>query len=236
MLDDLFERRDGCPFFRNLPAVEETVTLAGRTFQLACLRDAAELLDHPDYAKKFVEEDKAPYGMELWPAAPMLAEYILNGEDGGGRSAIDLGCGLGLVSMAATIKGWDIVASDYDPDALRFCRYNAAMNGVNIPHYQLLDWNCPPTDRKYDRVFGSDVLYQLVDHVPILTCLGQLVTPRGQALLADPYRGVADRFAALAHDHGFDVTLHETQISFRTRGTIRGRIFELRPMLIAGRA
>jgi predicted nicotinamide N-methyase len=225
---ELFEHKDGRRCFRDLAVVDETVVAGGRAFRLAGLRDAADLLDHPDYAKRFVEEDKAPYGMELWPAAPMLAEYILNGDDGGERAALDLGCGLGLVAMAAAIKGWDVFASDYDPDALRFCQYNASINGVTIPHYQLLDWNRPPMDRTFDRIFGSDVLYQLVDHEPILRCVKQLLAGGGIALLADPYRGVADRFAALAGSHGFSVETMETTAPFRGNAARRGRIFRLR--------
>ncbi len=71
-MEGLFEGRPGDLRFRGLPVHEEAVVVAGRTFRLAGLRDAADLLDQPDYAKKFVEEDRAPYGMELWPAAPML--------------------------------------------------------------------------------------------------------------------------------------------------------------------
>ena len=55
--------------------------------------DAADLLDEPDYAKRFLDDDCAPYGLELWPAAVMLAEYILQNDSNHVGRAIEIGCG-----------------------------------------------------------------------------------------------------------------------------------------------
>ena len=225
--ESIFEWIDGVPFFRGLRVEHETITVAGRCFLIAGLRDAADLLDHEDFARHFLNDDRAPYGMELWPAAPMMAEFILNGEEGRGRSAIEIGCGLALVSMAATLKGWDIVAADHEPASLDFARYNADINNVSIPCYETLNWHDPPKDRRFERIFGADILYQISDHVPILRCLAAMMAEGGQALIADPHRGVADRFESLARENGFAVEVLPTGFTFRTRGEIKGRIFRL---------
>ncbi len=227
-LDTLLEWIDGAAYFRGLPVERRSVTVAGRAIKIVGLKDAADLLELPEFAKRFLEDDRAPYGVELWPAALMLAEHILNGEDGAGTRAIEIGCGLGIVSMAAAIKGWRVDATDCDPTALHFAEYNAAINRADIEAFECLDWHDPPAGERFDRVFGADVLYELKDHVPVIKCVDCLLTTDGVALLADPNRGVADRFASLVRDHGFDVQLvpaSETNVRDRP---VNGRIFTLR--------
>src|SRR5262245_27625774 len=101
--DKLFTWVGGLRHFRGLPVEEHVIRVADRSFKIASMRDAAGLLDDPEYGKRFVEQDVAPYGLELWPAAGMMAECILKGEPGVARSVLDLGCGLALVSMAAKV-------------------------------------------------------------------------------------------------------------------------------------
>jgi predicted nicotinamide N-methyase len=203
------------------------VHATGRTFEIAGLKDAADLLDQPDFARRFVEDDVAPYGLELWPASVMLAEHILCGEEGNGKRAIELGCGLGLVAIAAALKGWQVTATDNDPTSLRFAQYNAAVNGADIASFEPLDWHDPPTERCFDRVFGADLLYQATDHAPILRCIHGLLAGGGTALLADPHRGVADGFESKARDQSFDVHLIPTAATIGGR-QVRGRLFLLR--------
>ncbi|MBI4719210.1 MAG: methyltransferase domain-containing protein [Planctomycetes bacterium] len=225
---DLFTWEDGRAYFRGHSVEHGNISFAGLPFRIARLKDAAALLDEPDFAQRFVEEDRAPYGVELWPGALMLAEHILNGEDGHGRSALELGCGLGLVSLAAARKGWHITATDYEPIPLEFARYNAALNDAPVAAFELLDWNHPPVGRRVERIFGADILYQLVDHEPILRCIAALMAPGGSAWLSDPFRGVADRVAALAEAHGFQVLLLPAIACAGSKeSAIQGRLFVL---------
>ena len=224
----LFDWRDGVACFRGLRAEHRVVSVGGNTFQLAALEDAADLLDEPDFAKWFLEEDRAPYGLELWPAAIMLAEHILLNGRNAGRQAIELGCGVALVSIAAARAGWRVIATDHEPISLRFAEYNAALNNPGIEAYELLDWHHPPKGRRFERVLAADVLYQLVDHHPLLRCLDALLSPTGEALVADPNRGVADRFPAMAKSHGFEITVRAAAAPGPTGKPVEGRIFRLR--------
>lgn len=223
----LFDWIDGVPYFRGLRVERYTLRLNGRSFKIVGLNDAADLLDHDDYAKRFLDEDVAPYGLELWPAARMLAEHVLAGEDGKGRSAVELGCGLGLVSIAAALKGWQVVTTDNEPTSLRFAQHNAELNHVDIAGFETLDWHQPPPNRRFHRVFAADVLYQLVDHQPVLTCVQTLLAPNGLALIADPNRGVADRFAMLAEEHGFNVHTTMATAPSPDGKLVNGRLYEL---------
>ena len=218
---------DGVPHFRGLKIETRSIEIGPTRFQILALEDAASLLDEPDFAKQFIEEDRAPYGMELWPAATMLAEHILMNDPGHDREALELGAGLGLVAMAATRAGWRVHLSDHESTSLQFAAYNAALNEIEIHDYAMLDWHHPPADMQYPRIFAADVLYQLVDHTPILKCIGVLLDADGAALIVDPCRGVADRFAELATEHGFHVELIETAATNQRDEPVRGRIFRL---------
>lgn len=224
----LFEWVEGEPRFRELPVKRDVVRVASREFRIARMHDPAALLDHPDFAHRFLEDNQAPYGLELWPSSLMLAEIVLTGEAGDGRRAVDLGCGLGLVSMAAQQAGWHITATDNEPTSLRFTEYNTEANEIRLDAIEPLDWREPPSDRKYDRVFGADLLYELVNHAPLLSCIERLLAPGGVALIVDPNRGVADPFASTARDYGFEVEVNATSKQSVDDCEASGRLFRMR--------
>lgn len=56
---------------------------------------------------------------------------------GGGRSFLDIGCGSGILAIAARKLGFKPVkAFDNDPDAVRIGRENAAENGVEVDFFE----------------------------------------------------------------------------------------------------
>ncbi len=219
---------DGTPHFRGLRVVQRGVEIEGELFAIDALLDAADLLDQPDVAARFLKEDLAPYGLELWPSARMLAAYILREGPGDGRSAIEIGAGLGLPSFAAARAGWRVTLTDNEPMALQFAIRNARLNGVTLDAVAALDWRHPATGRVFDRVYAADVLYQLVDHAPLLRCIDALLAPGGTAVVVDPNRGVADRFADMAAQAGYAVAVHASSAPDHQDRPVGGRIHVLR--------
>jgi len=224
----LFELRNGLTCYRGLPLERRRITIASDTFDMIALKDAAALLDDAEFVRECERTDRLPYGFELWPAALMLAEHLYRSEPGERRRAIELGCGVGLVSIAAARTGWNILATDCDLVPLQFAEFNAAANAVEIQAFQLLDWHKPPTDSRFSRVLAADVLYQRCDHTPILKCIDLLLEPEGMAIIADPNRGVADDFGARAEANGFCAEVIPTAASFDQHTPIAGRLFVLR--------
>lgn len=221
------ERRDGFTHYRGLPLERRRISIATDTFNMIALKDAAALLDDAEVVRECEKTDRLPYGFELWPASLMLAEHLYRIEPGHGRRAIELGCGVGLVSIAAARRGWRILATDGDPVPLQFAEFNAAANAVELEAFQLLDWHNPPTDLRFSRILAADVLYQRCDHAPILKCIGHLLDHEGMAILADPNRGVADDFASLAAASGFCVKTIPSAASLDKQATVVGRLFVL---------
>lgn len=195
---------------------------------MTALKDAAALLDDAEFVRECEKTDRLPYGFELWPAALMLAEHLYRSEPGLGRRAIELGCGVGLVSIAAARTGWRVLATDCDPVPLQFAEFNAAVNGVELEAFQLHDWHHPPTGPRFSLVLAADVLYQRCDHVPVLKCIDQLLEHEGVAIIADPNRGVADDFASRAEANGFCVEVIPTAASLDDQVPVAGRLFVLR--------
>ena len=192
------------------------------------MKDAADLLDDPFYARRFVEDDLAPYGAELWPASIMLAVAIQDEAPGEGRRAIEIGAGLGLVSIAASLHGWRMTLTDHDETSIRFARYNAFLNAAPIWAFTVLDWHRPSIVARFDHVYAADVLYQISDHDSLLRCVQSLISKDGLAMIADPGRGVADHFDQRARDAGFDVEVRPAEAANHLGEIVKGRIFQLR--------
>lgn len=233
MANEQLDRPDGIDWlgdsatYRGFPVDHHAVEVAGMSFQIASMRDATHLLDEPDCAKRFLDADMAPYGVELWPAAIMLAEYIAN-ETTGPHNALEIGCGLGLVSMVAARLGWSVVAGDHEPSSLIFARHNAQRNDTGDLRFIELDWNAPPTGSRFSRILGADILYQLNNHAPVLACIKQLLDKDGVALVSDPNRGVADRFPEAAQSAGFGIEVIPAAAGNGRPGhPVEGRIFRL---------
>jgi predicted nicotinamide N-methyase len=120
-----------------------------------------------------------------------------------GLEVLELGCGLGLVGIAASRKGGVVTFTDYEADALAFTRYNAYRNGCQRAIVRHLDWHAPSLDQIYPVIIASDVLYERADFLPLMQLLYRALGPDGQFILAEPNRPIARDFFRLLRDHAF---------------------------------
>jgi predicted nicotinamide N-methyase len=168
--------------------IDDTVELAGRTLSIVRPPDAAELIDEDDFAR----DEFLPYWAELWPSGVALAraaERVV----GPGDTVVELGCGLGVASIAAALAGAQVLATDWAADALEFAAENAARNGA-VVETALVRWEEPDTlleRAPWDWVLAADVLYEHRNVGPLLALLPRL---GDRALLADPGRPAARAF------------------------------------------
>ncbi len=66
-------------------------------------------------------------------ATTRLCLELMLGAAGAGGPFLDLGCGSGVLAIAAARLGWDpVVALDYDPPSVEATLDNARVNGVSI--------------------------------------------------------------------------------------------------------
>ena len=124
-----------------------------------------------------------------------------------GRRTLELGCGLGLPSIAAARAGGRVLATDWSADAVTATRANAERNGVRLEALEC-SWASPHAiveRAPWDLVIASDVLYERRNGELLVGLLRRLVTERGLVLIADPGRPAAASFLELAAAAGFSI-------------------------------
>jgi predicted nicotinamide N-methyase len=185
----------------------EDATVDEHTFSILRPANSDDLIREED----FVKDERLPYWADVWPSSIILAGKLLELK-GRGKTALELGCGVGLSTLAATSAGFDVLSTDYYEDALDVTRANVFRNLGTIARTRLVDWRHLPQDLgTFDLVFASDVLYEreYAELLPVL--LRGLLSPTGIALIADPGRVAAPAFVEACGDHGLVIQRKETR-------------------------
>jgi ETFB lysine methyltransferase len=194
------------------------VTLAGRRVVIHHPRNADDLISEDD----FVADERLPYWADIWPSARILAERVVSMpvDD---RRYLELGCGAGLVSVAAAIAGFDVTATDYYEEALRFTALNVLLNTGVLIDTRIGDWRRFPHDLgRFELVAGSDVLYEQPHAALIASVIDRTLTARGTAIIADPGRLAAPQFIEECQTRGMPTAILD-RVAFE-EGSIRQTI------------
>ncbi len=152
-----------------------------------------------------------PYWSVLWRSGVALARE-LDPQTLRGKRVLELGCGLGVPSIAAARAGAEVLATDSDPDALALLERNAEANGAGL-ETETVKWSDAGTlvERgPFDLVLASDVLYERSSVGPLIELLPRLAP---DALIADPGRAPAEPFLEQAGQRW--------PIESRARGVVR---------------
>jgi predicted nicotinamide N-methyase len=192
--------------------------VAGREVRIHHPRNADDLIDE----QAFVDDERLPYWADLWPSARVLAERVAT-MPVDGRRFLELGCGAGLVSVAAAIAGFDVTATDYYDEALRFTALNVLVNTGALIDTRIGDWRRFPHDiGRFELVVASDVLYEQPHAGLIAGVLDRTLTARGSAVIADPGRIAAPQFVDECKERGMPAAILD-RITFE-EGNIRQTI------------
>jgi predicted nicotinamide N-methyase len=149
---------------------------------------ADDLIDE----EAFDEDEFLPYWAELWPSGLDLARVVA-GLDLARARVLELGAGLGLPSLAAALRGADVLATDWADEAVTLLRENAARNRIAL-RVERVRWDEPELfvrEAPWDLVLGADVLYEERNARQLLELLPRL---GGDVLLAEPGRPFARAF------------------------------------------
>lgn len=152
---------------------------------------------------RLAAEDDAfgsPYWAYYWLGGLALARFVLDRpETVRGRRVLDLGCGSGLVAIAAMQAGAaSVLAADVDPYAVRAAELNAAANGVAVElvHGDLTDGPVP----EVDLILAGDVFYDPEPAARVTPFLARCRAAGIDVLVGDPRRAPlpVERLRALA--------------------------------------
>ncbi len=175
-----------------------TVQIGGRDVELLSPANADDLISEDDY----VMDERLPYWADLWPSARILAEEVRTMRLGGQR-VLELGCGLGMVAIAAALAGADVTATDYYEDALQFARLNAMDATGRAITTRMVNWVEMPSDLgRFDVVLASDVLYEHRYAPLVASAIAATLVRGGEAIVADPGRIALDEFREECNDRG----------------------------------
>jgi predicted nicotinamide N-methyase len=86
------------------------------------------------WEKEAAQECPVPFWAVVWPAARILARFLLDHPElVKAKEVVEIGCGGAVTSIAATKAGGrKVTANDIDPIALAIARQNAARNRVSL--------------------------------------------------------------------------------------------------------
>lgn len=185
------------------------VAVGGETFHLTHPESAEALFDEREFAR----DERIPYWADLWPSARGLAAHLLK-LDLAGRRAIELGCGIGLPGIVAASRGAHVTATDHYAPALDFAAYNARTNTGRLIDTRLLDWHRPETAGlgAFDLILAADVLYERRNVAPLAALTTELLSEKGEIILADPRRAGGGLFVREMGSRGFSAASEETTV------------------------
>src|SRR3954452_23302329 len=149
--------------------IEDVVALPGRDLLVLRPREPTALLDDAAFAAR---DEFIPYWADLWPSAQLLARTIAGRALRGAR-VLELGCGLGLPSLAAALAGGRVMSTDWAPEAVAAVRRNAERNEISL-ETAVCDWRTPPESvcaGPWDLVLAADVLYERRAVAPLCALL-----------------------------------------------------------------
>ncbi len=113
----------------------EPVTVGGRLY----VRPPWEDLTPDPALTEIVIEPAQAFGTGAHPTTRLCLEALLSLDAGG--SFLDLGCGSGVLAIAAAKLGWTpVLGLDHEHESVTAMRDNAAVNGVEVEvrHFDLL--------------------------------------------------------------------------------------------------
>lgn len=175
-----------------------------------------DLLASVDEEAERQADERLPYYGTLWPAGESLARYLLT-QDLAGVQVLDLGCGLGIVGLAAARQGARVTFVDWEERGLALVRASAADQGLEPESVVTADWRARGAVGRFDRILAADVLYEVRNVAAVAGFLARHLAPEGEAWLADPRRAPAEIFAAALEEAGLALR-SKALLPYRPRG------------------
>lgn len=146
----------------------------------------------PRTIEPFIDPDfpmnNFPLWAKVWPATMVLADFMASEPVDAGKRILEIGAGIGIAGIAASMCGHDVTISEYNTHALEFIKANACINGCMDTPVISLDWNQPVILNRYDQIIGSEVIFRQEDFLGIQKLFLSVLKPGGQATLVSEIR------------------------------------------------
>lgn len=146
-----------------------------------------------------------PLWIKIWEASIVLSEYLSSADMVKGASILELGAGMGLTGMVLGAMGNSVTLTDYNDHSLALLKRNAVHNKLQNIMIKKLDWLNPGTNKTYDIILGTELIYKEEFIDPVLDLLKRFLKPDGTVFIAhDLNRSTMVEFITRA-DNNFQI-------------------------------
>jgi 2-polyprenyl-6-hydroxyphenyl methylase / 3-demethylubiquinone-9 3-methyltransferase len=114
-----------------------------------------------------------------------------------GRTAIDIGCGAGLLAEPLARLGADVTGLDAAPENIAAARHHAGQAGLDIDYRADAAETLAAEGKRFDLVTCMEVIEHVADRTAFLAALAALIAPGGLAVLSTPNRTLASKVAMI---------------------------------------
>ena len=184
----------------------QTIEFGKLDIHLRTLRNKQQYFDKDGVTKKLgISSAMWPLFGVVWPSSLVLANYLLDFEIKNKR-ILEVGCGIGLVSLLLNCRIANITATDFHPEVEQFLKVNVRLNnGKEIPFIRTGWDDNVSTLGQFDLIVGSDLLYEN-EHINSLAgFINQHAKADSEVILVDPGRGFhalfSKKMVSLGYSH-----------------------------------
>jgi predicted nicotinamide N-methyase len=172
------------------------------------------------WEKEAGQQCPVPFWAVVWPAAQVLARFLLNQPDlVRDREVIEIGCGGGVASVAAAKAGArKVTANDIDPIALGIARQNGTHNRVSL-QFDSENRIATSSIGQGQLILCSDFFYTKVESLVLASLLDRWRKQSVTILIADSGRAFVPKdYREVLLEQGVDV---DSDLEGRERRTVR---------------
>jgi len=187
-------------FYQTYETEAAEIVINGKKFSILLPRYLDRFINPTDVLHDF------PLWAKIWKASWVLSGYLAELPPDVNQRFLEIGAGVGLVSIVAATFGHQITMTEYNSDALNFARANACLNNCPDLPIKKLDWNHPGLKDQFDFIVAAEVTYDKASFLPLIQLFKSNLKPEGEIILASEIRGSGkDLFRLFKSD--FDITV-----------------------------
>ena len=174
----------------------ENVRVGSQTLHVLQITDLDRYIDQ--LAEESKDRIELPFWAKIWPASILLSYYLTSlPEPAADRQIIELGCGIGLAGLFCAARGFNVVLSDNNPDALLFAKINILKNNLQEKASIMpVDFTLDRLQQKFDYLVGSEIFYRESGYRGLVKFLlfHLKASPHAEVVLSADYRRQAKKF------------------------------------------